>query len=494
MDSKDLSNLFEDLKDGSCAVILGPEFFLMASKEENLIESSRDIIYNDLLKNNQYLAEDGFFYTSNENSIGEKKEILRNVQKFFRNLDVPPYYDLLAELPFYLAISLSPDDLLSRSLTSKNRAHDFISYKKGSGLYELQRRESYDGWDQTPISDLTVSPSPSRPLIFNFQGIYDDKDSLIFTYDSLFDFLFSIFQAHTLPLNLKAAISKASSFLFLGFGYHKWYLKIIFFILEKLRGDNETEKKAIFNFSDKQSQMVEFYRNQFQVRFFKESTVDFISSMRDNCKEILQPRPLAKTDKVDKKGKYKVIYFSSNPNQLNPLDFEEEFKKIKNALLAKNKQEEFETPEWIPAVTQSEMLKKINELKPNLVVISMHGSQDKGLMFKEEGNKQAPFAIDEFVHSIHTLTQNPLNKLECILFSCCHSKAFAEKTVAHIPYAIGIEGPIQDEAMPVFNDGFFDSLFSDRQIEPAYNMGKLLLERKSNLKENADHIIFFHKQ
>ncbi len=489
MDAKELSNLFEDFEDGSCALILGPEFFMMTNKEENLFESSRDIIYKDLLKNNQYLEEDGFFYTSNENSIGEKKEILRNIQKFFRSLEVPEYYDLLAELPFYLAISLSPDDLLSRALTAKNREHDFISYKKGSGLYQLQRKEGLDRWDQFPITDLTTTPSPTRPLIFNFQGIYDDKDSLIFTYDSLFDFLFSIFQAHTLPLNLKASISKASSFLFLGFGYHKWYLKIIFFILEKLRGDNETEKKAIFNFGDKQNQMVEFYRNQFQLRFFKESTADFISALREDCKQILQPKPVPRSEAEVKEGKYKVLYFSSNPNQLNPLDFEEEFKKIKNSLQTKQTRDEFEPPEWIPAVTQDEMLKKINEVKPNLVVISMHGSQEGGLMFKE-----APFAIDEFVHSIRTLTQNPLNRLECIVFSCCHSKVFAEKAVQHIPYAIGIEGPIQDEAMPIFNDGFFDSFFSDKQIEPAYNMGKMLLGKKSNLKQNADHIIFFHKQ
>ncbi len=489
MDAKELSNLFEDFEDGRCAVILGPEFFLMANKDENLYKSSRDIICNDLLKNNQYLTEDGFFYTSKENSIGEKKEIHSTIRKFFRGLEVPAYYDLLAELPFYLAISLSPDDLLSRAMTSKKRVHDFISYKKGTGLCKLERKEGLDKWSQIRISDLEVAPSPDRPLIFNFQGIYDDKDSLIFTYDSLFDFLFSIFQAHILPNDLKAAISKASSFLFLGFGYHKWYLKIIFFILEKLRGDNETEKKAIFNFGDDQNEMVEFYRNQFQLRFFKEGTVDFISTLHKDCQKILQPKPAVKMELPIKEGKYKVLYFSSNPNKLNPLDFEEEFKKIKNALSSKRTRDDFEEPEWIPAVTQDEMLKKINEVKPNMVVISMHGSQEGGLMFKE-----APFALDEFVLSIRTLTQNPLNKLECIVFSCCHSKVFAERAVQHIPYAIGIEGPIQDEAMPVFNDGFFDSFFSDRQIEPAYNIGKMFVGKKPNLSKNADHIIFFHKQ
>ena len=77
MEANEYSNLLADIKDGTCAVVLGPEFFLLENKVENLIGSSRDIIYNDLLKENQYRSEDGFFYTSNENKASEKKRILR---------------------------------------------------------------------------------------------------------------------------------------------------------------------------------------------------------------------------------------------------------------------------------------------------------------------------------------------------------------------------------------------------------------------------------
>jgi hypothetical protein len=258
--------------------------------------------------------------------------------------------------------------------------------------------------------------------------------------------------------------------------------------------NNEVEKKAIFNFTDMQSQIVDFYRNQFKVRFFKEDTLDFITSLHADCKDNLLPKQAPRPQAQEKDGKNKVLYFTSNPNQLNPLDFEEEFSVIKKAFLLKEAQGSFETPEWIPAVTQAEMLKKINEVKPNVVVISMHGSQEKGLMFKEGNNTAAPFAIDNFVRAIRELTQSRFNRLDCIVFSCCHSQEFAEKAIQYIPYAIGIEGPIQDEAMPVFTDGFFDSYFSDKEIEQAYRMGKLLVEEKKTLSQNAQRIRFFHKQ
>ena len=83
------------------------------------------------------------------------------------------------------------------------------------------------------------------------------------------------------------------------------------------------------------------------------------------------------------------------------------------------------------------MIKKINEELPNLVVISMHGSQQDGLLFKNENGTKAPLSLDDFIKDIQLLTQNPANRLECILFSCCYSKDFAEAVSALVPFAIG---------------------------------------------------------
>src|ERR1700754_4505178 len=204
MEPSEYKNLLADIKDGTCAVVLGPEFFLLESRQEDLIESSRDIIYNDLLKQDKFRSEDGFLYTSDENKASEKKRILRGVQNYFSGLEVPTYYDLLAELPFNLFISLSPDDLMSRAMTCRNRVHDFVMYKKGNGVVQLEKKAGVEKWVATDMAEFNIIPTPDRPLIFNFQGIHDDIDSLIFTYDSLLDFFFSIFDEKKLPSNLTA--------------------------------------------------------------------------------------------------------------------------------------------------------------------------------------------------------------------------------------------------------------------------------------------------
>jgi hypothetical protein len=271
METRDYENLLGALKDGTCAIILGPEFYLLSNSDEGQIKNHSDAIHDDFLVDKKYVVEDGFFY-SNENDDSEEINILRKIASYYRNLSVPNYYDLLAELPFYLAISLSPDDLLSKAMNSNTRKHGFIYFKKGSGLYERNFEE--ESWEK--LSELKSPATTSKPLIFNFQGIYEDFQSLIFTYDSLFNFLYSIFPETKLPDNLRAEISKASTFLFLGFGYERWYLKIIFFILQKLTYEGRREKKAIFNFNLEHNKMVEFYSNKFQLKFFKESTFSLL--------------------------------------------------------------------------------------------------------------------------------------------------------------------------------------------------------------------------
>jgi hypothetical protein len=124
----------------------------------------------------------------------------------------------------------------------------------------------------------------------------------------------------------------------------------------------------------------------------------------------------------------------------------------------------------------------------------MHGSQQDGLLFKNENGTKAPLSLDDFIKDIKLLTQNPANRLECILFSCCHSKDFAEAVSALVPFAIGMEGAIQDEAMPEFNEGFFDSLFNDKNISYAYDMGVRFIERKPNIKNNASMVKRFERK
>jgi hypothetical protein len=494
MDDQAYNNLLSELKDGTCAIILGPELCMLQKQSEQEISSMHDIIYEDLFKDKVHAVSDGFFYMNKVTGKENRKTVLYAIENYYNELPVPEYYYELAEIPFYLTISLSPDDLLPKALTAIKRPYEFVFMKKGtSGLYHRKPDINEEEMENEMIPDISFTPKPSNPLIFNFLGMYDDTDSLVFTYDSLFEFLYSVFPVENLPQNIRKAIEKATTLLFLGFGNNKWYSKIIFFILEKIQGDKK-EFKAIFNHSQKHDEIVKFYREQFDVKFFQESTTKFITKLHEDCErmKILKTnvkRPVAQNVPPQPK-KYKILYFSSNPDQLNPMDFDQEFRQIEKTLKSKAKRDEFEIVRH-GATTEKDIITKVNEELPNLVIISAHGSKNHELLLRNEQGNKVPLKAEKFIDQVRTLVQNPLNKMECIVFSCCHSAVLAESVSKIVGTSVGIEGLIQDEAVPVFMEGFFTTFFDDPNVQYSTIVGQKLLLDNDNLKSNASLIKVF---
>jgi hypothetical protein len=499
MDEQGYSNLLTSLEDGTCALILGPEFFLLDKPD---CSSFRDNIFKNRLSKSPYLEEDGFFNTQklSRQGLEDKTTILTNIKDYFKDMAVPEYYKKVAQLPFSLGISLSPDDLMAKAMTTAQRPYHFSYYKKGSGLYmrEVNKNTGQLKWQSRDIK--TEEMQSDDAFLFNFLGVYSDTDSLIFTYDVFFEFLYDIFLFinNELSNNLRTTINKARCFLFLGFGYDKWYLKLIFFTLEKILKTQKSLKGIIINYTEKQDNTVQFYENQFQLNFFKEGTVEFINKLYDDCKakDILKNPAPPGVSLPNTPSKYKILFFAANPNSLLPLNHVAEFEKIKEAYvhLSNVKRDAFDLPPMQQATRQKNMLLTIKPEKPGLVIISMHGTQDTGLLFQGENGEKAPLSLPEFLKDIQVLTQDPLNRLECIVLSCCHSADFAKQVCQFIPYAIGIRGAIQDEAMPEFMEGFSSSLFADGNMQQAYIMGKHLVERNNELKENASLIEFYTRQ
>lgn len=487
MDEQGYNNLVAAMEEGSCALILGPEFFLLNNPTD--YTSFRDAIYKLRLNTSPYVMEDGFFNTHKLTGLEDKSTILRKLKTYFRDLELPGYYEKVAELPFSLAISMSPDDLLARAMTAIRREYEFCYYKKDAGLYmrEVHQQPEEVKWVARDISPDELQDG--NTFLFNFLGIYSDTDSLNFTYDAFFEFLYStfLFINNDSSLNLRKKINDANHFLFLGFGYDKWYLKLIFFILEKILKSPKSFKAIIINGQEENKNVFEFYENQFQLNFFNEGTLEFIERLHKDCEPFLKkPVPDAEV-KAKENKQYQIQFFTSNPRSLVPLDHIGEFKKIKTAhiYLTNEKRDEFLVSEIHHASRQKDLLLKIQPAKPELVVISMHGSRDTGLLFQGEQGEKDPLKLDELLADIKLLTQDPLNKLQCIIFSCCHTAEFAEKVTTLIPYAIGIRGAIEDAAMPEFMEGFFTGLFADKNIKTAFELGKRLVERNDKLSHNA---------
>lgn len=498
MDVKDLTPLINELELGRCIMVLGPEAFLLNSESQDT-GSHRELIIasSERLKNQSYSKEDGFFYPNPDgNWYFEKNEITDEIKKFYSALAPPDFYKQLALLPFNLIISLSPDDLLSKVMDDLNKPHQFLFYKPGIGLYEQTKKEGEPS-DFIQVADAKKVFARAEPVIFNFMGEYLHSDSLVFTYEAMFDFMYSLSPVEeNFNQELMNAVRKAKSFLFLGFGYDKWYLKIMFFLFKKIIGDNENaNRKAVFNYGETYNDSVKVFSNQFKMNFFKESSVDFI------VKTLYQQCEAKKLIKIiePKIEQYKILYFSSLPDGWQALRFDKEYRSIENAYtdMYHDNPEKKDNYKILPhhaCTTQSEFLTGLRDDTPHMVILALHGTKDNTLVFQGKDDQPEPLNIDELIKDITLAKRMPGANLQTILFSCCNSDKIAEEMVKYIPYAIGMEGSIMDDALSIFCEGFFNTFLLNQQVGLAVDMGKRLVEKEVRLQGNETKIKYFTQQ
>jgi hypothetical protein len=118
----------------------------------------------------------------------------------------------LAHLPFRLCVNASPDSLMLTAFDEANK-----SPQKG-----------YYSFKQAAITRLS-SPTSDRPLVYHLFGHHEDPSSLVLTEGDLIEFLVSIVRGMPpVPDQVRSVLADpAASFLFLGFGFHNWYLRVL---------------------------------------------------------------------------------------------------------------------------------------------------------------------------------------------------------------------------------------------------------------------------
>jgi TIR domain/SIR2-like domain len=181
----------------------------------------------------------------------------------------------LAALPFALCISTTPERFLLN-------AFDQTLGKKP--IYEFYHFQPDPKRSKPPaLAPLpTISPE-RRPLIYDLYGSIEQTDSLVLTENDLLDFLVNVTR-QTPPLHayVTALFSDPTvSFLFLGFGFKQWYMRILLHALKA--GGHESQSLALedtgfFSAPDHQRTTL-FFQNGHAIEF-RLLPEDFTSELR----------------------------------------------------------------------------------------------------------------------------------------------------------------------------------------------------------------------
>ena len=181
----------------------------------------------------------------------------------------------LAQIPCHTYINVTPDHQLKDAFDEQGISRDYQLFNKKRNSPDLDR------------------PSQDSPLVYNFFGCIDEEDSLVITYDDLFDFLFSILgQSQRLPRELKNIIRSARIFLFLGFDFNKWYMKLLLRLFE-LHAESMPivpEQKKLTD-----SRMRSFYIDKFGMQFIEDDPNELIGKVYKRFKDAGQLRDVGES-------------------------------------------------------------------------------------------------------------------------------------------------------------------------------------------------------
>ena len=137
----------------------------------------------------------------------------------------------LAAMPFRLCVSASP-------------GHQMMAAFKEAGKEPRSDYYNFRGKKTDRKLDL-APPTEKRPLVYYLFGDHDDRQSMVLTEMDLIDYLVTIVKGETPIPDLVRSIlgDRDASFLFVGFGFHNWYSRVL---LKVLNVYGHTDKPVAF--------------------------------------------------------------------------------------------------------------------------------------------------------------------------------------------------------------------------------------------------------
>jgi hypothetical protein len=223
LQNNDWHRLIRMIQDGTCVLFLGPgiEFDAQDINSTPLTVKLAHVLANRLdkeaLANQDDLAHVAQIYEHHKDNDRFALEMV--VEDFYREYagQTTDVHRQLAALPFRVCVDITHGGFLASALreVGKQSVQDFYWFRKGRA---------------TPLVNIT----PAKPFIYNLFGSLDEPDSLLLTENDLLHFLVNVTKnTPPLPPPLLSHFSDSGmSFLFLGFGFRHWYLRILFQVLK----------------------------------------------------------------------------------------------------------------------------------------------------------------------------------------------------------------------------------------------------------------------
>lgn len=216
--------ILNDLEKERAVLLIGPDF-LPHQRESVAADFYTHLLAQIADDTTHFFDRDGMFLFDNAVS---KMDAQTAAEAFYNNLPIDEaVLSLIAELPFPLVVSVNPDLALPQFFSKRqiNFQFDYFSTK-----------------DKATPSNIT-KPTSASPLIYNLCGSMEDYQSLVLDFDDMFELLKNLLSDFGIPKAFNDVLVNATSYIFIGFQFDKWYTQLLLRYLNKNRDRFSNAKK-----------------------------------------------------------------------------------------------------------------------------------------------------------------------------------------------------------------------------------------------------------
>ena len=162
----------------------------------------------------------------------------------------------------------------------------------------------------------------------------------------------------------------------------------------------------------------------------------------------------------------KILFLASDPTDSNRLRLGQELRDVREKLQLAKQRDIFYL-ESRESVRPRDISQAIFDVDPQIVHFSGHGTSSGELCFEDLSGKLQLVRPD----ALASLFELVAKQVKCVILNACYSAAQAEAIANHIPFVIGMNKAIGDEAAIAFAVGFYKALGAGRSFEEAYKFG-----------------------
>lgn len=161
----------------------------------------------------------------------------------------------------------------------------------------------------------------------------------------------------------------------------------------------------------------------------------------------------------------KVLMLSAEPKTRDPINFLEEYKKIKDVLRESKTDQQFNFDESLNAVPD-DIGPRLMAFDPAILHLSVHG-EPNCLIFQNEHQQEKKVPLELFLDLIWPRK----DQLKIVLFNACDSFEIAKQTVRVINFSIGMRKQWDHIDAGKFAGGFYAALGDKQSVNDAFNQG-----------------------